>query len=102
MWLVLILGGGRGGGLREGVYEIVIVEVEGGGGVVVADRRHDGYVAVVGGVVGAGYTSQQTVVLEPIGRVEALWVTGLMVVVGRELGLLLAESGGTLGLLGGG
>ena len=40
--------------LGEGVYEIV-VGVE-GGGVVVPDGRHDGYVAVVRGVVGGSYT----------------------------------------------
>ena len=93
----LVLGGG--GGLRKGVYKVGVVGVEeGGGGVVVADGRHDGDVAVVGGIVSAGYTCQRTIV-----RVEApCWVTGLLIVIGRKLGLLLAESGGTFGLLRGG
>ena len=93
----LVLGGS--GGLREGVYKVGVTGVEeGGGGVVVADGRHDGDVAVVGGIVCAGYTCQRTIV-----RVEApCWVTGLLIVIGRKLGLLLAESGGTLGLLRGG
>lgn len=54
----LLLGLGLGGGLRERGYEVVIVGVVVGveGGVVVADGGHDGYVAVVGGVVDAGYT----------------------------------------------
>lgn len=41
------------GGLRESVYK-VIVGIE--GGVVVPDGRHDGYAAIVRGIVGAGYT----------------------------------------------
>ena len=41
------------GGLRESVYK-VIAGIE--GGVVVPDGRHDGYTAIVWGVVGAGYT----------------------------------------------
>ena len=47
--LVLVLGGR----LREGVYEVV-----GGieGSVVVPDGRHDGYIAVVRGIVGGSYT----------------------------------------------
>ena len=87
------------GGLRKGVYEIGVTRVEEvGGGVVVADGRHDGDVAVVGGIVSAGYTCQRTIV-----RVEApCWVTGLRIVIGRKLGLLLVESGGALGLLRGG
>ena len=96
LWLLVL--GGRGG-LREGVYKVGVTGVEeGGGGVVVADRGHDGDVAVVGGVVSAGYTCQRTIV-----RVEApCWVTVLRIVIGRKLGLLLVESGGALGLLGGG
>ena len=97
--LGLVLGGGRGG-LREGVDKVVGVArvEEGGGGVVVADGRHDGDVAVVRGIVSAGDTCQRTVV-----RVEVpCWVTGLLIVVGGILGLLLVESGGTLGLLRGG
>ena len=42
------------GGLRESVHEVV-VGIE--GGVVVPNGRHDGYVAVVRGVVRAGYAS---------------------------------------------
>ena len=67
-------------------------------GVVVADGRHDGDIAIVRGVVGAGNTCQWTIVCKSIGRVEAFWV-GLMIVIGTKVGLLLAESGGTLGLL---
>ena len=54
--LGLVLGGR--GGLREGVYKVVGVAgvEEGRGGVVVADGGHDGDVAVVGGIVRAGYT----------------------------------------------
>ena len=48
--LVLVLGWR----LRESVDEVV-VGIE-GGGVVVPDGRHDGYVAVVRGVVGGSYT----------------------------------------------
>ena len=59
--LLLGLGLGLGGGLWERGYEVVTVVVVGvgigvEGGVVVADGWHDGYVAVVRGVVGAGYT----------------------------------------------
>ena len=58
----LLLGLRLGGGLRKGGNEVVIVGVVVGvrigveGGVVVADGGHDGYVAVVRGVVDAGYT----------------------------------------------
>ena len=85
------------GGLGEGVDEVGI-GVE--GGVVVADGRHDGDVAVVGVVVGAGDTGERTVsliVLESIGGVEALGVD--WIVRAGHLGLLLAQMGGPLCLL---
>lgn len=74
-------------------------------GVVVADGRHDGDVAVVRGIVGAGYTCQRTisvVVLESIGWVEVFRVSLVMIVVGSEVGLVLAEIGDALCLLRGG
>ena len=96
--LLLLLGWGLG----EGVYEVGVVRV------VVADGRHDGDVAVVRGVVGAGYTRQRTVhvvVWDAMigGRVESFGV-GLVVVVGggSKVGLLLAEGGDSLRLLWGG
>ena len=104
--MILDLGLGRGV-CGEGVGEVVVgvgVWAEGGARVVVADGRHDGNVAIVGGIIGAGYTCQRTVsviVLEAIGRVEAFRVS-LMIVVGGEVGLLLAEIGGALCLLRGG
>lgn len=101
--LALILDGGVRRG--EGVCEIVGVEGGGGVGVVVADGRHDGDVAVVWGIVGAGYTCQRTisvVVLESIGWVEVFRVSLVMIVVGSEVGLVLAEIGDALCLLRGG
>lgn len=100
--LGLVLGLGGGERNREGVG--VVVE-RGRVGVVVADGRHDGDVAVVRGIVGAGYTCQRTVsvvVQESIGWVEGFRVGLVMVVVGCEGGLVLAEVGGALCLLRGG
>lgn len=74
-------------------------------GVVVANGRHDGDVAVVRGIVVAGYTCQRTVsvvVLESIGWVENFRVSLVMIVLGSEVGLVFAEVGGTLCLLRGG
>lgn len=94
---VLVLGLVRGRRLGEGVDEVV-VDVE--GGVVVADGGHDGYVAVVGRVVGGSYTCEGTlsvVVLESVGGVEGLGAG--LIVVGGGVGLLLPEVGGTRCLL---
>ena len=99
------IGGGGEGGDEVVVGVIVGVGVVGRreGGVVVADGRHDGYVAVVGGVVRAGYTRERAlsvVVVEAVGGVEALGAG--LVVVGRVVRQLLSEIGGALCLLRGG
>lgn len=91
MMLVLVRG------LRESVDEI-IVGIE--GSIVVPNGRHNGYIAVVRGIVGARYTCKRTlsiIVLESIRRVKVL-CAGL-IPIGSKVGLLLTEMGGTLCLL---
>lgn len=102
--LGLVLGGGVRGG--EGGCEGVGVVGGGWVGVVVANGRHDGDVAVMRGIVGAGYTCQRTmsvVVLESIRWVGVFRVVLAMILVGgSEVSLVLAEIGGALCLLWGG